>query len=143
VVVMSALNRRALQGGDDPAPTAAPSVTVGPATPQQRAAPPAASGPVVLTASAPVWLQVYEKGGKSLFSGELASGQVYAVPADAKAPLLKTGKPEALRVTVGNAAAPAVGPAATTVRDVSLLGPDLMRGGSAVAPPLPPAGPVQ
>ena len=130
VVVMSILNRRALEGGNGPAPVAQPVVQApAPAAPAAPD-PAAASGPVVLTASEPVWLQVYEKGGKPLFSGELAAGQVYAVPADAKAPMLKTGKPEALKISVGNAVAPAVGPAATTVRDVSLLGPDLMRGGA-------------
>lgn len=98
---------------------------------------PAASGPVVITANEPVWIQVSERGGARLFQGELRAGQSYEVPADAKAPLLRTGKPEALRVAVGTANAPPVGPAATTVRDVSLLGPDLMRGGAATAAPQP------
>ncbi len=129
VIVMTLLNRRALEGDDSAAvaeqPVAqAPVSTVAP--PEQTAT----TGPVVLTASEPVWLQVYERGGKQLFSGELAAGQVYAVPAEAKTPMLKTGKPQALRINVGSAVAPAVGPPATTVRDVSLLGPDLMRGGS-------------
>lgn len=129
IVVMTMLNRRSLEGEDAPAPAAEP-VAQAPAPAAPAADPAAANGPVVLTASEPVWFQVYEKGGKQLFSGELAAGQVYAVPADAKAPLLKTGKPQALKITVGSAAAPTVGPAATTVRDVSLLGPDLMRGGA-------------
>ena len=52
--------------------------------------------------------------------------------------VLKTGKPEALRISVGTADAPAVGPAGQTVRDVSLLAADLMRGGSATpAAPTP------
>ena len=92
----------------------------------QAAAPPAASpaaaqGPVVLTATAPVWLQVSEKGGANLFSGMLQPGQTYAVPPTATAPVLKTGKPEALQDNVGNAVAPPVGPPATTVTNVSLL----------------------
>jgi hypothetical protein len=41
--------------------------------------------------------------------------------------VLKTGKPEALKVTVGSAVAPPVGPAATTVSNVSLLPADLMK----------------
>ncbi len=132
VVVMSMLNRHALQSDDSPPAVSQPVAQVAaPPSPGAPVGAAAASGPVVLTAAEPVWLQIYEKGGKQLFSGELAAGQVYAVPADAKAPLLKTGKPEAVRISVGNAAAPAVGLAATTVRDVSLLGPDLMRGGAA------------
>lgn len=105
--------------------------------PQQAAATPAAtpSGPVVITANETAWIQVYERSGQSLFQGELATGQSYEVPATATAPLLRTGKPEAIRVAVGTADAPPVGPAATTVRDVSLLPGDLMRGGTATPPP--------
>lgn len=133
VIVMTVLNRRALDTDDTTAVAEQP-VAQAPAAAVPAPQPAAASGPVVLTATEPVWLQVYERGGKQLFSGELATGQVYAVPADSQAPLLKTGKPEALRISVGSAAAPAVGAAATTVRDVSLLGPDLMRGGAQTAP---------
>ena len=87
-----------------------------------------AAGPVVITANEPVWIQVYERGGSRLFEGVLAAGQRYDVPVTATAPLLKTAKAEALRISVGTADAPTVGPPATTIRDISLLGPDLMRG---------------
>jgi cytoskeleton protein RodZ len=136
VVVMSWLNRRSLDQSDEAptntpaavatAPTAAPAATPAPA--------PAAQGPVVLNATEAVWLQVYQKGGATLFSGTLQPGQTFAVPPTASAPLLKTGKPEALRINVGNAVAPPVGPPATTVRDVSLLPADLMKGGQGAAP---------
>ena len=134
--------QRDLQGGDEPAEVAAPAgpgdtaqpVATGAAAP----AAPAAGGPVVLTTNEPVWLQVTERGGARLFQGELQAGQSYEVPTTATAPLLRTGKPEALRISVGTADAPPVGPAATTVRDVSLLGADLMRG-SAATPPAQPA----
>jgi hypothetical protein len=88
----------------------------------------------VLNATEAVWLQVYQKGGATLFSGTLQPGQTFAVPPTASAPLLKTGKPEALRINVGNAVAPPIGPPATTVRDVSLLPADLMKGGQGAAP---------
>jgi cytoskeleton protein RodZ len=90
-----------------------------------------------------VWLQVSEKGGASLFSGMLQPGQTYAVPPTATAPVLKTGKPEALRINVGNNVAPPVGPPATTVANVSLLPADLLKSPApfaaptAVAPPQP------
>ena len=95
---------------------------------------PAASGPVVLTATDTVWIAVKD-GGKTLKQGELATGESYQIPADAVAPVLTTGKPEALRITVGTAAAPAVGPAGETVSGVSLLGPDLLRGPATAATP--------
>jgi hypothetical protein len=88
-----------------------------------------------------VWLQVSEKGGASLFSGMLQAGQSYTVPATATAPVLKTGKPEALRINVGTAVAGAVGPAATTVSNVSLLPADLLKAPAAPAATPPAATP--
>ena len=140
VVLMSWLNQRSLQGTDEPA---APEANV--AAPQVAApiqAPAPAQGPVVLTAIAPVWLQVSERGGATLFSGMLQQGQTYTIPATATAPVLKTGKPEALRISVGNTVAGPVGPAATTVSNVSLLGPDLLKAPSA-APSNPPPTTLQ
>ena len=135
VVVMSWLNRRSLEQPEE-AVTNTPAATVtAPAQPPPPSVPtPATQGPVVLNATEAVWLQVYQKGGTTLFSGILQPGQTFVVPPTATAPLLKTGKPEALRINVGNAVAPAVGPPATTVRDVSLLAADLMKGGQGATP---------
>lgn len=125
---------------DVAAPVAAQDAASGAQPAAQAASAPAATGgPVVITANEAVWIHVYERGGQSLFQGELAAGQSYEVPARASAPLLRTGKPEAIRISVGTADAPAIGPAAVTVRDVSLLGPDLMRGSAATAPAATPA----
>ena len=141
IVLMSWLNRRSLDQTE--APAATETNAVAPAAPQQPAAPAAApattQGPVVLTAIAPVWLQVSEQGGASLFSGMLQPGQTYAVPVTATAPVLKTGKPEALRINVGNRVAGPVGPAATTVSNVSLLPADLLKAPAAAAPAATPA----
>jgi cytoskeletal protein RodZ len=135
------MRQRDLDGDDSAAPVAAeaPAST---AQPVASAAPAAsASGPVVITANEPTWIQVSERGGgAALFQGELAAGQSYQVPATAIAPVLRTGRPESIRIAVGTADAPAVGPGATTVRDVSLLAADLMRGGPATTPA---ATPVQ
>jgi cytoskeletal protein RodZ len=146
VAALLFLRQSELDGGDPPAAAAeAPVAAVQPgaapaATP--AATPAAASGPVVITANEPTWIQVSERGGASLFQGELAAGQSYEVPSTAAAPVLKTGRPESIRIAVGTADAPAVGPAATTVRDVSLLAADLMRGGAATPPAgTPPARP--
>ncbi len=126
--------QRGLEGGEEPQVAAEAPAAPGP-SPTAAAQPPApaAIGPVVITANEPAWIQVYERGGAPLFQGELAAGQSYQVPATATAPLLKTGKPEALRISVGTADAPSIG-SGSTVRDVSLLGPDLLRGGGAAAP---------
>ena len=132
------MRNRSLSGDDQPA-TAAITDSPAAATPSGSATlASAASGPVSIIANEPVWIQVYERAGTVLKAGELRAGERYDVPATAIAPLLKTGKPEALRIAVGTADAPPVGLAATTVKDVSLLGADLMRGSS--MPAAPPAG---
>lgn len=131
VLALSWLSNRSVQPDEQPvteAANAAPPASA-PATVAAPAAP-AAAGPVVLTATAPAWIQVTD-GGQSLFSGELAPGQSYTVPATATAPLLKAGKPEALRINVGSAVAPPVGPAGKVAAKVSLLPADLMRGPTA------------
>jgi cytoskeletal protein RodZ len=143
VVVMSWLNKRSLEEPDAASnePVATASAPATPSAPPAAAPAPTAQGPVVLTATAPSWIQVTDQG-KTLFSGELAPGQRFEVPATATAPLLKAGKPETLQVTVGGATAPPVGPPGRVASNVSLLGPDLMRAPSAgpsVAPGAPPA----
>ena len=146
VLLLSWLNERSLSEPEEAEANIAAPAPAAPA-PVQRQAPPVAQGPVVLTATAPAWIQVTDQG-KTLFSGELAPGQSFTVPPNATAPLLKAGKPEALRVNVGSAVAPAVGPAGRVASNVSLLPADLMRGPAAAAPPAgrppaPPQPPVQ
>ena len=123
---------RSLDAPDNVSPEAVASVDDTTAVP--AAVPPSAQGPVVITANEQVWIQVKD-GAATLKAGVLEAGQSFEVPATAKAPVLTTGKPEALRISVGTADAPPVGPAATKVSNVSLLGPDLMRGPSAASPP--------
>lgn len=147
IVIMSVLNRRALeQPGSNPPAAAAPATPVAKPAQQQPAAPaPAASaqGPVVLTAVAPAWIQVTDQG-KTLFEGMMTPGQAYTVPTTATAPLLKAGKPEALKVTVGSAVAPPVGPPGKVASKVSLKPADLMHGGAQAGASAPVApGPAQ
>ena len=97
VAIFFFLRQQELGGGADaPAATApaAPAATA----PAPAPAPVASTGPVVITANEPAWIQVYERGGRTLFQGELATGQSYEVPGTAAAPLLRTGKPEAIRI---------------------------------------------
>ena len=143
VAVMSWLNKRSLEeptAADNAAVAEASSPSTAPSTSSAQAPAPVAApqGPVVLTATAPVWLQVSQKGGATLYSGKLQPNQTYTVPQNATAPVLKTGKPEALKVTVGTTAAPPVGEPATTVSNVSLLPADLMKTPQ-TAPPSAPA----
>jgi hypothetical protein len=133
---MSWLNERSVRGSDEPADET-PVAASGPQQPS--AAPPAApvaQGPVVITANEQVWLQIKD-GTTTLKEGLMEAGQSFEVPASAQAPVLMTGKPEAIRVSVGTADAPPIGPAATTVRNVSLRAQDLMRGPATATNPPP------
>ena len=90
---------------------------------QQQATP---QGPVVITAVAPAWIRVTDQG-RTLFEGMLQTGQTFPVPQTATTPLLRAGAPEALRINVGQAVAPPVGPAGQVTSNVSLKPEDLMR----------------
>lgn len=128
VLVLSYLSQQSVQGSDKAAnDSAAPAAVPAEPAPGPAIAAPAAQGSVVITANEPVWIQVKD-GPTTLKAGVLEAGQRFEVPATATAPVLTTGKPEGLRISVGTADAPPIGPAATKVRNVSLLGPDLMRG---------------
>lgn len=140
VILMSWLNERSLEQPEEPRNAA---MAEAPPAAQARApapAPAVAQGPVVLTATAPAWIRVTDQG-KALFEGVLQPGQSYTVPATASAPMLRAGAPEALRINVGTAVAPPVGPAGVVTSNVSLLPADLMRGPAAPAAPsgAPPA----
>lgn len=139
ILLMSWLNSRSLESPEEPAVTAeAVAPTQAPAAAPPAPAP-AAQGPVVLTATGPAWIQVKDQG-RTLFEGQLAPGQSFTVPPNATAPLLRVGAPEALRITVGTATVPPVGPAGQVTSNVSLLPADLTRGpaqpaGNAASPP--------
>lgn len=135
VLLLSWLNERSLEGDSAPPAEVAStdSVTQGAQTPAaqaQQPQPAQTNGPVVLTAIQPAWIRVTDQG-KTLFEGVLAAGQTYSVPQTATAPLLRAGAPEALRINVGSAVAPPVGPAGKVASNVSLAPADLMRGGNA------------
>jgi len=147
VLVMTWLNNRSLSPDEPTAPaqqeaSATPSqpssTPATPAAPQQPQQ--AASGPVVLTAIEPAWIRVTDQG-KTLFEGVLAAGKTYNVPQTATAPLLRAGAPEALRINVGSAVAPPVGPAGKVASNVSLRPEDLMKGGAASATAPAPSAP--
>ncbi|MEO5577638.1 MAG: helix-turn-helix domain-containing protein [Sphingomicrobium sp.] len=128
-LIASWLNNRAQTAPDNVIAEAAPFAA--PAAPPPVAA--STAGPVTITATAPAWIQVKD-GTTLLKEGILQPGERFDVPPTATAPVLNTAKAEALRISVGTATAPQVGPAATRVRNVSLLGPDLLRGPAQAIP---------
>ncbi len=112
---------------DTPVAEAPAQTAAQPAQPQGAPAPAATTGPVVLTATDEVWLRVYEaSGGASLFQGVLQAGQKFEVPATAQAPQIRTGRPQAITVSVGSTRIPPLGNPEQTINNVSLLPADLI-----------------
>jgi transcriptional regulator with XRE-family HTH domain len=108
-------------------------------------APPAA-GPVTVTArEAGVWVKVTDADGNRLFEKQLALGESYTVPADAREPKLRTARPDALSVAVGGRAVPPLS-SKPEVIDAPISAAALLARGAApapaVAPPAPVAAPV-
>lgn len=125
VLVFSWIRNQSLTETEVPETMAEQPAQQAPPATQQAAEPAAAQGPVVLTATAPAWIRVTDQG-RTLFEGMLQPGQRYEVPPTATAPMLRVGAPEALRIMVGDAVAPPVGPPGQVTSDVSLAPADLM-----------------
>lgn len=95
--------------GDGPAPIAPPPAPEPvAAAPAAGAAVPATGGPVVLTATADVWLRVYEEGGERLLEKQLMKDESFTIPATAADPRINTGRPDLLAITVGGKPVPAL-----------------------------------
>lgn len=141
LIVGYAIWRSTLDGDEAEVPVAA--APEAPAPAPARPAPPQprpqalAGQPVSLVATEEVWLRISDGGGASLFQGILAPGQSFAVPATAQRPLLRTGRPQVLRVSVGGRDLGPLEPVERTVSDVSLRPEDLaarLQGAPAASP---------
>jgi hypothetical protein len=99
---------------------------------------PVEAGPVVLTATADVWLRVYERNGAKLLERELKAGESWQLPTTAVDPLLLTGHPQALTIRVGALLVPPLAKSDVSIKDVSLKPAALL----ALAQPAPPQLPV-
>src|SRR3546814_3862603 len=69
----------------------------------------------------------------------MAAGETYTVPADAQNPQILTGRPQALRVTIGGKEVAPLGPADRTITDVGISAAAL----NASPAPAAPAGTQQ
>ena len=108
-----------LGGGGDvsmPVPAAEKAASAA-ATPADAAI---AGGDVVLTATDNVWVKIYDAENKRLYEKEMVKGDSFTVPKDANKPMIVTGRPQVLTVTVGGKEVPALGPADRTVADLEI-----------------------
>lgn len=101
-----------------------------------------AGQPVRLTATQEVWLRITDaSGGPALFNGVMAPGQTFDVPATAQAPVIRTGRPQVLRISVGGRDLGPLDPVERTISDVSLRAEDVAARIQAAAAPAPPTAP--
>lgn len=99
-----------------------------PAGPQPAAPEAVAGEPVTLVATEEVWLRIDAAGtAGSVFQGILQPGDRYQIPATAQDPVIRTGRPQVLRVQVGGRDLGTLAPSEQTVSDVSLRPADLVR----------------
>ncbi|MCA1654410.1 MAG: DUF4115 domain-containing protein [Sphingomonadales bacterium] len=133
IVLLLALNWMRQRELEPSAPSATTTDSAPPpATTRQTPPSPAptavASGAVTITALQDAWIKVRDRNGAALREALLKQGETFDVPPGAAAPVLDTGRPEALRITVGGRDVPAIGVPGHSVAGVSLLATDLMRG---------------
>lgn len=106
---------------------------------RRAAAPTPTEGPVVFTALGDVWLRIYDQTGVRLLEKQMAKGERYQIPANADNPMLLTGRPDLLAVTVGGRAIPPLGTAERTIADVPISAAALLSRPPAPAPVTPPS----
>ncbi len=138
-----------LDGADAPVET--PVATEQTAAKTEQANPEAgpavnAGGEVVLTATGVVWLKVYDADKKRLFESEMKVGDKYTVPADANGPMIVTGRPDLISLTVDGKAVAPLGTGERTIADVGISAKALSQRPPAAAPAMPageaPAGSI-
>ncbi len=98
------------------------------------------SGPVVFTAlDSGLWVKFYDASGKTLMNKQMVVGESYTVPADATGPMVWTGRPEALAVSIGGHPLGKLGETRKLVRDLPVSATALLSRSSANAPQAAPA----
>ena len=96
-----------------------------------------ATGPVVFTALVPgIWVKFYDASGKQLMQEQMTQGESFTVPADAQGPMIWTGRPDALAITIGGQPVPKLAEEERVMKDVPVTAQALL------ARPQPSAAPT-
>ncbi|MEA3011721.1 MAG: cytoskeleton protein RodZ [Sphingomonadales bacterium] len=138
---------RSMGGAGGETTLTVPEPATGPAPEQNQPAaaptPEALAGrSVTLNASGDVWVRITEgRGGPQIFQGILAAGQRYTIPAAARQPVIRTGRPQLLRASAGDRDLGLLGPEERLVENVSLRAQDLAARLQAAPPAGPPSAP--
>jgi cytoskeleton protein RodZ len=91
---------------------------------------------VVFTALEPgIWVKFYNSAGQQLMQKQMALGETYTVPADATGPMIWTGRPDALQITVGGQPVPKLAETEGRIKDVPVTAAALLARGATPVPP--------
>lgn len=102
------------------ADTANASMAAAPARAIAPMSAPDTAGPVVLTAMEDVWIRIYDAVGTRLLEKTMMKGESYTVPANANGPMILTGRPDSLAVTVAGKPVAPLGPPDRSVSDLPI-----------------------
>ncbi|ANU08735.1 helix-turn-helix domain-containing protein [Paraurantiacibacter namhicola] len=115
------------------------------ASPEAAASPTASaptSGPVVFTAQGDAWVSVKDGNGQTLYESLMTDGDSFTVPADAVDPVLVTGRPDILAITIGGQSVPKISEELETVVDVPVSAAALLARGDAAPAAAPGTAPT-
>lgn len=102
---------------------------------QQKTANIDSGGQVVITAIGTVWLKIYDADNKRLFEAEMKPGDSYDVPPGANEPMIVTGRPDKIKITVAGKEIPPLGDGSRTIADVGVSAAALAARASEAAGP--------
>ncbi|MDI1296510.1 MAG: DUF4115 domain-containing protein [bacterium] len=100
-----------------------------------------ANQPVVFTAVDDVWLRIYDETGERLKDGLMKKGESFTLSPAARNPMILTGRPQSLTVTVGGKAVAPLGAPDRTIADVPVSAAALLARPAAATPVTAPTAP--
>ena len=108
----------------DAVPQAVKPVAEAPITAKTDAAPTEVaqqtSGTVVITATDSVWVKIYDAENKRLYENEMKAGDSFTVPNGANNPMIVTGRPQVLTVTIDGQQVAPLGNGDRSIADVGV-----------------------
>lgn len=81
---------------------------------------------VNIVAQRPAWIRVYQADGTVLFEKILESGEVYTLPQDVEAPLIRAGNAGSVFVAINRETFGPLGSGTGVIKNISLLPDDIM-----------------
>jgi hypothetical protein len=73
-----------------------------------------------------VWIKFYDADGRQLMQKQMAKGETYVVPQDAKGPQVWTGRPDAFEITIGGREVPKLAEEDMVMKDVPVTAEALL-----------------